>query len=44
MATWFIVVTARNAARVENLARSHPDTALALPLDVTDHARVRPGT
>jgi NAD(P)-dependent dehydrogenase (short-subunit alcohol dehydrogenase family) len=36
-----VVVTARDAARVEDLARSHPDTALALPLDVTDHAWVR---
>jgi NAD(P)-dependent dehydrogenase (short-subunit alcohol dehydrogenase family) len=36
-----VAVTARDAAKVEDLARSHPDTALALPLDVTDHARVR---
>ena len=36
-----VVVTARDAARVEDLARSHPGTALALPLDVTDHAQVR---
>jgi NAD(P)-dependent dehydrogenase (short-subunit alcohol dehydrogenase family) len=34
-------VTARDAARVEDLTRSHPDTALALPLDVTDHVQVR---
>ena len=34
-----VVVTARDAASVEDLARSHPDTALALPLDVTDHAQ-----
>ena len=34
-----VVVTARDAARVEDLARPHPDTALALSLDVTDHAQ-----
>ena len=36
-----VVMTARDAATVEDLARSHPDTALALPLDVTDHAQRR---
>jgi NAD(P)-dependent dehydrogenase (short-subunit alcohol dehydrogenase family) len=36
-----VVVTARDAARVEDLARSHPDTALALSLDVADHAQRR---
>ncbi|HTW11866.1 MAG TPA: oxidoreductase [Streptosporangiaceae bacterium] len=36
-----VVVTARDAASVEDLAGSHPDTALALSLDVTDHARGR---
>jgi NAD(P)-dependent dehydrogenase (short-subunit alcohol dehydrogenase family) len=36
-----VVVTARDVASVESLARSHPDTALALPLDVTDHAQRR---
>ena len=36
-----VVVTARDAARVEDLARPHPGTALALSLDVTDHAQVR---
>jgi NAD(P)-dependent dehydrogenase (short-subunit alcohol dehydrogenase family) len=36
-----VVVTARDAATVKDLARSHPDTALALPLDVTDHAQRR---
>jgi NAD(P)-dependent dehydrogenase (short-subunit alcohol dehydrogenase family) len=36
-----VVVTARDAARAEDLARSHPGTALALPLDVTDHAQIR---
>ena len=34
------VVTARDAATVRNLAEQHPDTALALPLDVTDDAQV----
>jgi NAD(P)-dependent dehydrogenase (short-subunit alcohol dehydrogenase family) len=36
-----VIVTARDAARVGDLARSHPDTALALSLDVTDHAQRR---
>lgn len=36
-----VVVTARDAARAEDLARSHPGTAVALPLDVTDHAQIR---
>lgn len=36
-----VVVTARDAASVEDLARSHPGTALALALDVTDHAQGR---
>lgn len=34
-----VVVTARNVATIEDLVRSHPGTALALPLDVTDHAQ-----
>ena len=34
------VVTARDAAKVQDLAEKHPDTALALPLDVTDDAQV----
>jgi NAD(P)-dependent dehydrogenase (short-subunit alcohol dehydrogenase family) len=34
-------VTARDPASVEELARSYPRTALALPLDVTDHAQGR---
>ena len=34
-------VTARDAASVGDLARSYPRTALALPLDVTDHAQGR---
>jgi NAD(P)-dependent dehydrogenase (short-subunit alcohol dehydrogenase family) len=36
-----VVVTARDAASVEDLAGSHPDTALAFSLDVTDHAQIR---
>ncbi len=36
-----VVVTARDAASVQDLARAYPDTAFALPLDVTDHDRVR---
>jgi NAD(P)-dependent dehydrogenase (short-subunit alcohol dehydrogenase family) len=36
-----VVVTARDRASVEDLAGSHPGTALALSLDVTDHAQVR---
>lgn len=36
-----VVVTARDPATVEDLARSHLDTALALSLDVTDHAQRR---
>lgn len=34
-----VVVTARDAATVDDLARSYPDTALALPLDVTNHTQ-----
>jgi NAD(P)-dependent dehydrogenase (short-subunit alcohol dehydrogenase family) len=34
-----VAVTARDAASVGDLARSYPRTALALPLDVTDHAQ-----
>jgi NAD(P)-dependent dehydrogenase (short-subunit alcohol dehydrogenase family) len=34
------VVTARDAATVGDLASAHPDTALALSLDVTDAAQV----
>jgi NAD(P)-dependent dehydrogenase (short-subunit alcohol dehydrogenase family) len=34
------VVTARDAAKVQDLVDAHPDTALALALDVTDHAQV----
>lgn len=34
------VVTARDAAKVQDLAEKHPETALALPLDVTDDAQV----
>jgi NAD(P)-dependent dehydrogenase (short-subunit alcohol dehydrogenase family) len=35
-----VVVTARDAASVADLARSHPGTALALSLDVTDPVQV----
>lgn len=34
-----VVITARDPATVEPLARAHPGTALALPLDVTDDAQ-----
>ena len=34
------VVTARNAATLEDIASGFPDTALALPLDVTDKAQI----
>jgi NAD(P)-dependent dehydrogenase (short-subunit alcohol dehydrogenase family) len=34
------VVTARDARHVDDLAKAHPDTALALSLDVTDPASV----
>jgi NAD(P)-dependent dehydrogenase (short-subunit alcohol dehydrogenase family) len=34
------VVTARDAANVQDLADAHPGTALALALDVTDHEQV----
>jgi NAD(P)-dependent dehydrogenase (short-subunit alcohol dehydrogenase family) len=34
------VVTARDVTKVQDLAEKHPDTALALPLDVTDDAQV----
>ncbi len=34
------VVTARDVTKVRDLAEKHPDTALALPLDVTDDAQV----
>jgi NAD(P)-dependent dehydrogenase (short-subunit alcohol dehydrogenase family) len=33
------VVTARDADSVQDLVDAHPDTALAVPLDVTDHAQ-----
>ena len=36
-----VVVTARNVARVQDIADSYPDNALALALDVTDQAQVR---
>jgi NAD(P)-dependent dehydrogenase (short-subunit alcohol dehydrogenase family) len=34
------VVTARDVAKVQDIARAHPRNALALPLDVTDGAQV----
>lgn len=34
------VVTARDAAHVEDLAKAYPDTALAVALDVTDSSQV----
>ena len=34
------VVTARNVATLEDIAAAFPDTALALPLDVTDKAQI----
>lgn len=34
------VVTARDVTKVQDLAEKHPDTALALALDVTDDAQV----
>ncbi len=37
---WRAVVTARDPARVRDLVEAHGDRALALPLDVTDHAQV----
>ena len=38
-----VVVTARDVAKVQDLADAHPDHALALPLDVTDdEPRSRP--
>ncbi|TXR56945.1 oxidoreductase [Quadrisphaera setariae] len=38
---WNAVVTARDPQTVSDLADAHPDTALALPLDVTDGAQVQ---
>jgi NAD(P)-dependent dehydrogenase (short-subunit alcohol dehydrogenase family) len=37
------VVTARDAANVDDLAKAYPSNALALALDVTDPAQVRAG-
>lgn len=34
------VVTARDAASVADLAQAHPETAIAVPLDVTDPSRI----
>lgn len=38
-----VVVTARDAAKVQDIASAHPDHALALALDVTDDAAVARG-
>jgi NAD(P)-dependent dehydrogenase (short-subunit alcohol dehydrogenase family) len=35
-----VVVTARDVAKVQDLAEDHPDTALAMALDVTDDEQV----
>ncbi|HEY0936577.1 MAG TPA: oxidoreductase [Trebonia sp.] len=35
-----VVVTARDVAKVQDIAGAHPGNALALPLDVTDDAQV----
>jgi NADP-dependent 3-hydroxy acid dehydrogenase YdfG len=35
-----VVATARNEAQIQELATAYPDTALALPLDVTDDQQV----
>jgi len=37
---WNAVVTARDPAALADLVDAHPDTALALPLDVTDAAQI----
>ena len=34
------VVTARDVSAVQDLVRDHPETALRLPLDVTDDAQI----
>ncbi|WP_308470658.1 SDR family oxidoreductase [Arthrobacter sp. 4R501] len=36
------VVTARDVTTVEDIAATYPDTALALPLDVTKTAEIGP--
>jgi NAD(P)-dependent dehydrogenase (short-subunit alcohol dehydrogenase family) len=35
-----VVATARDSGQVEDLERAHPDSALAVALDVTDHVQV----
>jgi NAD(P)-dependent dehydrogenase (short-subunit alcohol dehydrogenase family) len=35
-----VVATARDVAKVQDLAETHPESALALALDVTDHAQI----
>lgn len=37
---WNAVVTARNSAKVQDIAAHYPDTALALASDVTDRTQV----
>ena len=36
------IVTARDTAKVQDLVDAHPDTAVALALDVTNQRRSRP--
>lgn len=38
---WNAVITARNADQVKDLAEGYPDTALVLPLDVTDKEQIK---
>lgn len=37
---WNAVITARNTDQIKDLAEGYPDTALVLPLDVTDNFQV----
>lgn len=37
---WNAVVTARNVATIADIVAGHPDTALAMPLDVTDKTQI----
>lgn len=37
---WRAVVSARDTASIEDLARAHPDKVLALPVDVTDAGQI----
>jgi NAD(P)-dependent dehydrogenase (short-subunit alcohol dehydrogenase family) len=38
---WRAVITARDASRVEDIAKTHPAKALALSLDVTDERQIK---